>query len=146
MHPLRSAVEAALASGIDFYMVVGGDQAARSKMGFPPSVVDRQPLLLVFPARYHSYAMPTGDDFGLRCQLSFDALYHCQVPWSMIRQFVVDHSGDEKWPQGWGESETASSPTLTAVNPADGSEQNESSEGQPPFDNVRQFRPRDKRQ
>jgi hypothetical protein len=133
MHALRTAVEAAVEAGLDFVIVVGGDRPLRLKMGLPPTVVDRQPLLLAFEARYHRYSAPMPDDVGLSCELSFDALYHCRIPWSAVMQFAINHPGDGSWPAAWAaegeattETEAPAAPTATPA----------------AVDNIRQFRPR----
>ena len=133
MHPLHIAIDAALNAGLDFFIVVGGNEETRRKMGFPPAVARLEQLLLQFPAVYHRYAQPVGDENGLTCQLSFDALYTCRVPWSQVRQFILNHPVDESWPDAWKDEQDEAA----ATPPPDPSE--------PPPDNIRQFKPRRKK-
>lgn len=127
-HPLASLVEAARAGGLDFFIIIGGDPAIRKKMGLPTEVLDEQPLLLGFQASYHEHSKPVGDEHGLNCELSFDALYHCRIPWSSVKRLVVQYDGDEQWPAAWGEANPRLEP-----------------EEEPPPDNIRQFPSRSKK-
>lgn len=130
MHPLRTMIEAAVAGGLDFLLVVGGDKTLRLKMGLPSSVAEKEPLLLTFPAAYHRFAKPTCDDDGLYCELSFDSLYSCRMPLTAIQQVVVQSQAVPEWPSAWRTDE----------------EKAEEAELETPMpDNVRLFRPRPKR-
>jgi len=129
MHPLCMTIEAALEGHLDFWMEIGGDPETRMKMGIPAAIAEQRALVLAFPAQYHRNSMPTGDEHGLTCALSFDDLYHCRLPWSTIRQVVIQYQGDESWPSVWDEDPDSES----------------TQEVQPPLDNVRLLRPIQKR-
>lgn len=153
MHPLKIAIDAAVAAGLDFFILVGGDRATRLKMGIPAGFAERNPLGLSFEAIYHRYSMPTTDDVGLTCQLSFDALYHCRIPWSCVQQFMINNPADGAWPKEWEEAEEQpEAPTGRRARGAKSSasrstakrREAEETPEPPTPDNVRQFRPRSK--
>lgn len=129
MHPLSNLLGPAIEAGLDFMIVLGGNRELRLKMGLPSSVLDRDPLLLTFPAMYHPQIHPTVDENGLTCVLSFDSLYACRLPWTAVRQVIVQTSGDDSWPAAWKTEEEEAAEKAAASAP-------------PPPDNVRAFRPR----
>lgn len=131
MHPLRVILEASVQGGLDFMIVLAGNRVLRQKMGLPQSVLDKEPLLLSFPSNYHTYSQPVGDDDGMTCVLSFDALYTCRIPWSSVAQLVVQNNSSDAWPAAW-ETEASRGNDASAG----------TAENEPPPDNIRQFRPR----
>jgi hypothetical protein len=143
MHPFKASIEACVAAGLDFYVVVGADASTRIKMGLPQSVVDRQPLLLTLPAAYHAYSMPTADEVGLHCVLSFDTLYNCRIPWTSVLQVVLVQADSAEWPEAWDDEEARrkaqSLPKLAAV-------EEDETPPEPEPNNVREFRPRKRKE
>ncbi len=127
---LQIFVEEALEKGLDFMLVIEADKDIRTRMGFPPSVVKLDPLILTFPALYHEQAGLQCERMGLSCTLSFDALYYCRIPWNTIARIVINHPTESTWPAGWADA--AGDETVSPGEP-----------GAPPLpDNVRLFRPR----
>lgn len=127
MHPLMNLLGPAIEAGLDFMIVMGGSRELRLKMGVPSSVVDRDPLVLTFPAMYHAQIHPTVDENGLTCVLSFDSLYACRLPWTAVRQVIVQTAGDDSWPDAWKTEEEEAAEKAAAAEPPN---------------NVRVFKPR----
>ena len=125
MHPLGTMIKAACDGALDFYIIVGGTPEDRLKMGLPQMAAEEYPLLLAFQAAYHHLSKPTVLEEGFSCVLSFDTIYECRIPYSMVKRISIQNPEEDSWPSTWDDG--------AEVEPEP-----------PPPDNVRPFRPRTK--
>lgn len=100
---VANLVSALIRQGHSFMLVIGQNKELRARTGVPEQVQDIRHLLLRFDSRYHSVANLLVSNAGLKCTLSFDRLYDCQVPWTLVEDVIVPNEKYEgvDWPAEW---------------------------------------------
>jgi len=107
---VRVMIEHLIGQNLSFWVHVGDIKAFGEAMGFPDHIVAQfrstQVVPLFFDTRFrHVYGIEV-TDAGFLCNLSFDTLYWCRIPWGAIVAVVVTGVDAEVvWPTEWSDQD-----------------------------------------